>query len=116
MVLSQLSLCGAPYIRGFYSKDIIVVLGGEVVRSGIGSLLLALFGLPFTRFYRIRLIWCGLYSCNYKSDMSSCKRYKPKCISWCKFELDRPVLLKRVEHVIKVGHYPNPDAESSWDR
>ena len=73
LMLAQVSLCGRPYMRGFFSKDMVAILGNRRV-SGLGRYLLIFVGLSFTRLYRLRLAWCGLYSANYGRAMGSVSR------------------------------------------
>ena len=75
-------LCGSPYTRGFFSKDIIAVLGNKRIR-GLGRYFLIFAGLSFSSLYSLRLAWCGLYSLNnrrsvglvnFKADLFTCKK------------------------------------------
>ncbi|MFP3025329.1 MAG: NADH dehydrogenase subunit 5 [Wolbachia sp.] len=58
--IANLSLCGIPFIRGFYSKDLII----EVISSNIINLIIVIIiymGIGLTSYYSARL---SLYSIN----------------------------------------------------
>ena len=57
--IANLSLCGIPFIRGFYSKDLII----EIICSrNINSLILLLMyiGIGLTSFYSARLTYFSI--------------------------------------------------------
>ena len=63
MFVSNLSLCGFPFVSGFYSKDIIVDYCYRNIDSFI-TFCVFLLGLLFTGLYRFRIIWMTLFSLN----------------------------------------------------
>nr|AXP84523.1 NADH dehydrogenase subunit 5 [Perumytilus purpuratus] len=63
MVLSSLSLCGLPFLSGFYSKDLLIELS---LTCGLDmwSYVVMLFGVSLTSFYSLRVITSALFSSN----------------------------------------------------
>lgn len=59
------SLRGAPFIRGFYSKDLIIELRMMDRRMTYGCYILELLGLIFTSFYRARIVFRVMLGSNY---------------------------------------------------
>lgn len=59
------SLSGAPFIRGFYSKDLIIELSIIDRRITYGCYILELLGLIFTSFYRARIVFRVILGSNY---------------------------------------------------
>nr|YP_009521274.1 NADH dehydrogenase subunit 5 [Perumytilus purpuratus]AXP84510.1 NADH dehydrogenase subunit 5 [Perumytilus purpuratus] len=63
MALSSLSLCGLPFLSGFYSKDLLVELSLTCALD-MWSYVLMLFGVGLTSFYSLRFIASALFSVN----------------------------------------------------
>lgn len=61
--MANLSLCGLPFLRGFYSKDIIVDVSYSR-RGSFISYMIMLVGLSLTRVYRLRLVWMRIFRFN----------------------------------------------------
>ena len=62
IVVAKFSLCGVPFIRGFYSKDCIVERGLLINQSRIFFVIL-IRGLVLTFYYSVRIIYsavCGV--------------------------------------------------------
>lgn len=54
--VANFSLCGLPFVSGFYSKDMIIERFGYG-NLGLISILVMLFGVMFTFVYRIKFWW-----------------------------------------------------------
>lgn len=70
IIVAVVSLRGAPFIRGFFSKDLIIelrIIGGNVT---YGCYILELLGLTFTSFYRVRIVFTVILGCNYTPNNS----------------------------------------------
>lgn len=65
MRVAIISLRGAPFIRGFYSKDLVIEL--RIIDRSLtyGCYLLELIGLVFTSFYRARIVFSVIVGLNY---------------------------------------------------
>lgn len=62
------SLRGAPFMRGFFSKDLIIELRIMDRRVTYGCYLLELLGLTFTSFYRARIVFRVILGSNYTNN------------------------------------------------
>nr|ADJ80440.1 NADH dehydrogenase subunit 5 [Mytilus trossulus] len=70
MMVAVVSLSGAPFMSGFFSKDLIIELsmtGGNVT---YGCYMLELLGLTFTSFYSVRIVFTVMLGCNYVTNNS----------------------------------------------
>lgn len=66
-VIGRFSLCGLPFLSGFYSKDLIL----EIMLSNIGSrlmLVIVMLATGGTAFYRVRLISIGVINNRLRSS------------------------------------------------
>merc|ERR1711974_481853 len=68
IIVSNLSLCGLPFLRGFYSKDLIleIILLGNISLFGLGIILLATI---LTMIYSFRTVYL-LCTCEVIFDCS----------------------------------------------
>jgi NADH-ubiquinone oxidoreductase chain 5 len=70
ITVAIVSLRGAPFIRGFFSKDLIIELRMIDRRITYGCYLLELTGLIFTSFYRARIVFRVILGSNYVNSRS----------------------------------------------
>nr|URW97674.1 NADH dehydrogenase subunit 5 [Vignadula atrata] len=68
MFISNLSLCGFPFISGFFSKDMIIDSSYSMSDSFF-TFVIFIFGMMFTGLYSFRMMWMTLFSLN-KSFLS----------------------------------------------
>nr|YP_009681483.1 NADH dehydrogenase subunit 5 [Crenomytilus grayanus]QDO71866.1 NADH dehydrogenase subunit 5 [Crenomytilus grayanus] len=65
MSVAIVSLSGAPFMSGFYSKDLIIELSMMGDSITYGCYVLELLGLVFTSFYSARIVFSVMLSSNY---------------------------------------------------
>nr|AVN97714.1 NADH dehydrogenase subunit 5 [Potamopyrgus antipodarum] len=78
--IANLSLCGAPFLSGFYSKDLILETSLASPTSGLMVLLIFL-ATGMTAAYSLRLSFCSLWS-NMKTPPLHAKAEKNPYVNW----------------------------------
>nr|YP_007627234.1 NADH dehydrogenase subunit 5 [Potamopyrgus antipodarum]ADB93416.1 NADH dehydrogenase subunit 5 [Potamopyrgus antipodarum]ADB93442.1 NADH dehydrogenase subunit 5 [Potamopyrgus antipodarum]ADB93572.1 NADH dehydrogenase subunit 5 [Potamopyrgus antipodarum]AVY52113.1 NADH dehydrogenase subunit 5 [Potamopyrgus antipodarum] len=78
--IANLSLCGAPFLSGFYSKDLILETSLASPTSGLMVLLIFL-ATGMTAAYSLRLSFCSLWS-NMKTPPLHAKTEKDPYVNW----------------------------------
>nr|UDP58838.1 NADH dehydrogenase subunit 5 [Jacobiasca formosana]UER93874.1 NADH dehydrogenase subunit 5 [Jacobiasca formosana] len=64
-VISNITLCGMPFLSGFYSKDLIVEMN-SMNNVNLFIYLMFYFSLSLTVWYTVRLVYYSMF-CNYKN-------------------------------------------------
>lgn len=78
--IANLSLCGAPFLRGFYSKDLILETALANPTNGLIVILIFL-ATGITAAYSLRLSFCSLWS-NIKNTRFHSKVEKDPYVNW----------------------------------
>nr|ALM88229.1 NADH dehydrogenase subunit 5 [Mytilus edulis] len=68
MSVAIVSLSGAPFMSGFFSKDLIIELSMMDSSVTYGCYLLELLGLTFTSFYSARIVFSVMLGSNYTNN------------------------------------------------